>query len=653
MSDSSVNNSTPRFDDVEVRNDGALINALTGMGVRGKDSSMSTYSAQPRQLAQVELEALYYAAIPRRYVDALPEEMLRHIPTITLGGEDPEENQNKINAFEEELKYTNWPSALCEVMKLQRLYGGAGIVMLVDDGLPPEEEININKIRAIKGFVPLSRYELIPSEVTITDWRKPNHYLITTSQRLNPEQTDQYSNIKIHASRVARFDGLHLAWPQRSANTGWGLSVLQLIWDAYRRYEVALNGMEELGKQASLFVHSMPGLFQRIANGNESDLRKRLEANSLSRSIYGGIVVDNEENVEWLNNGLGGLAGATDPFIKDLQAATGWPESILMGTSPGGMGKEGRFEERVWASIVEKWQENYCREPISQMFTLMMAAREGPFKGKVPESWKVYFPSVFTQTDAEKVDIRMKAGQLDQIYVNLGILAPTEVRTSRFDGPEYSFETELNEDITEKMTVQADLAFESQLQNYQAQQAMQQQQAALGQAAMGGNDPAASAKQPGAPTPNGLGDAPSSTDGAPQATPPEGDSEGGIVLPDEVKKDSLDFYEAQGLRIRVTSIVGESKIGYLCMPDGQRVDTATPDSPLMIFGPNRTRAYKLYRSRFECDGLLHDGPYVTGFARMKTAKHAVSEFFPSQNMVGLSPINDAEAESLRAGWEAY
>lgn len=663
MADKSVNNSTPRFDS-EVRNDGALINALTGLGIRGKDAAMSTYAANPRMLSQRELEALYFDAIPRRYVDAIPEEMMRHLPTITLGGEDPDEDQEKINELEEYLKYTDWPSALCEVMKLQRLYGGAGIVMLVDDGLPPEEEINIEKIRSIKGYVPLSRYELIPSDVTITDWRRPDHYLITTSQRLTPEQDTNYTNIKVHASRIARFDGLHLAWPQRSANTGWGLSVLQLIWDAYRRYEVALNGMEELGKQASVFIHQIPGLFQRIASGNESDLKKRLEANALSRSVYGGIVIDTEEKVDWLNNGLGGLSGSTEPFVKDLMAATGWPESVLMGTSPGGMGKEGRFEERVWASIVEKWQENYCREPISQMFTLIMAAKEGPFKGKVPESWKVHFPSVFTQTDEEKVEVRTKVGQLDQIYVNLGVLAPTEVRASRFDGTEYSFETELDEDITEQMTVQADLAFETQLQNYQAQQAMQQQQAELGAAAMGGGDPAALATPPGAPTPNGLGGAPSPTGGAPQAAPATGETlnagmedtqedDGELLnaLKKVAKTDSLDYYKAHGLRIAVTHKVGDAQIGYICAPDGQRLDGQ--DQSLMIFGPNRTRAYKLYRSRFECDGLLHDGPYVTGFARMKTAKHAVSAFFPGQNMVGLSPIADAETESLRAGWEAY
>jgi len=37
---------------------------------------------------------------------------------------------------------------------------------------------------------------------------------------------------------------------------------------------------------------------------NESDLRKRLEANNLSRSVYGGMVVDVEEDLQFLNRAL-------------------------------------------------------------------------------------------------------------------------------------------------------------------------------------------------------------------------------------------------------------------------------------------------------------------------------------------------------------
>ena len=113
---------------------------------------------------------------------------------------------------------------------------------------------------------------------------------------------------------------------------------------------------------------------QRIAAGGEADIKKRLELNNMSRSVYGTVVLDTEESLENLSRNLTNISSATDPFVKQLQAVTGWTASILMGDSPGGLGKEGRFEERVWASLVEAWQ--------------------------------VDFPSVYTVTDEERADLQ-------------------------------------------------------------------------------------------------------------------------------------------------------------------------------------------------------------------------------------------------------
>ena len=77
-----------------------------------------------------------------------------------------------------------------------------------------------------------------------------------------------------------------------------------------------MSGLESMTSDADLFVHKIPGLFQRIASGNESDLRKRLEANNLSRSVYGGMVVDVEEDLQFLNRALSNIASATDPLDR-------------------------------------------------------------------------------------------------------------------------------------------------------------------------------------------------------------------------------------------------------------------------------------------------------------------------------------------------
>lgn len=600
------------------RNDGALVNVLSGMGVPSKDKTTATSVAANYFLTQGELEALYGNGIPRRYVDAIADEILRHRTTITIGGDDPGA-QDVISGFEEFLKATQFHAALSEVIKLQRLYGGAGLVLLIDDGLPEDQPVDVARIRSVNGYIPLSRWELIPEDFNITDWSKPSHYRITTSQKITAEQDGPYVNLRVHSSRVARFDGLYLPWRVRARNTGWGHSVLQLVWEAYKRYESALSGLESMTSDADLFVHKIPGLFQRIASGNEGDLRKRLEANSLSRSVYGGMVVDVEEDLQFLNRALTNIASATDPFIKDLQAATGWPASILMGDSPGGLGKEGRFEERVWASLVEQWQEVYCRTAITEVFQYILASREGPVRGKPPASWAVHFPSVFTQTDEEKAALRLQMAQVDAQYVNLGVLNAIEIRESRFGGTEYSIETSLNDAVTEQLVTQADASFQSTMMGYEAQaQALQ-------------NPPEASAPQDQPPA---------------DTTAPEPASA-------TKRRDVFDLYEAQGLRICVTHTEGVVRAGYLVGPDGQRTDSSA-SAPLMVFGPNRARSYRLYRARFDGpEGELIDGPYVTGFASMRAAKQGVASLFPRQNVSGLSPVPEGELEALRAGWEVY
>lgn len=604
------------------RNDGALVNALTGLGVPAKDKTTATKVGFNALLTEAELESLYTSGIPRRYVDAIGDEILRHRPTISLGGDAAVDNADMLTAFEQFLQSTQFHFALSEVIKLQRLYGGAGLVLLIDDGGQPEDPVELNRIRAIRGYIPLSRHELIPEDVSITDYSRPSHYRITTSQRITPDQTSGYVNLRVHHTRVARFDGLYLPWNLRSRNTGWGQSVLQLIWESFKRYETAMSGLESMTSDSDVFVHKIPGLFNRIAAGNEADLRKRLEANNLSRSVYGGMVVDTEEEIAFINRALSNIATATDPFIKDLQAATGWPASILMGDSPGGLGKEGRFEERVWASLVEQWQETYCRTPITEVFTYILASREGPTRGRIPESWAVDFPSIFTQTEKEEAELHQLKAASDIQYIQMGVLNALEVREARFGGTEYSLDTKLNEAVTQQIIATTDAQFQSQMAGYDAQmQALQQQE-----------QPALTEGEPAAPaTPQG--EAPADT----EAIIPRGDSI---------------YADSEGLRILVTHRQDNVVAGPLVGPDGQRIDTSEA-APLLLIGPHRTRARRLYRARFALDGALTEGPYTTGFNSMRAAKAAVQRFFPGQNVAGLAPVPEAEADAFRAYNEGY
>ena len=612
-----------------MRQDGALINALTGLGTT-KSKIETTRIGYTQLVSQTELETLYSYGLVRRIVDAIANECTRELTTIKLGAELDVDENDILPPFDEYLKQTYFHHALSEVVKYQRLYGGAGLLLLCDDGLQPDEPVDETKLRAVVDYIPLSRYELIPEDVTITDYSRPEFYRITTSQRLTEVQEQSYTNLRVHHSRVARFDGLWLPWHLRSRNQGWGQSVVGSILYALKKYWTAQDGLVEIAQDADLFVHKIPGLFQRIAAGNESDLKKRLEANSLSRSVYGGLAIDTEEEVDYLNRSLSGIKDALDPFLQEIAMALGWPMSILTGESPGGMGKEGRFEERQWAHLVEDWQQNYMLKPVTQVFDLILKSKEGPTAGIPPENWSVHFPSVFVETDKERAELRLTMAQVDAQYIQLGVLNPIEVRESRWGETEYNLETSLNEQVSNQLEASANAQFETQMLGYAAQtEAYQNPQGA-------------------------EGEAPNDSESPQGATTAGGNAATQTAQPQNARKtDSFEVYEPQNLRLRVTHDAGEgTKIGHPVGPDGQRLDGATT-APLMVFGPNRSRSYKVYRARFDVDGESVEGPYVAAFSSLRAARLATQRLYPRQNKVSLSPISDGELETLQISWGQY
>ena len=611
------------------REDGALINALTGLGTT-KAKIEHTRVGYGQILSQTELEQLYTYGLTRRIVDSVANECTRELTTIKLGAELEVDENEILPPFDEFLRQTYFHHALSEVCKYQRLYGGAGLLLLCDDGRLPEEPVDETNLRAITDYIPLSRYELIPDDVTITDYSKPEFYRITTNQRLTEFQEQTYTNIKVHHSRVARFDGLWLPWHLRSRNTGWGQSVIGSIYYALKKYWTAQDGLVEIAQDADLFVHKIPGLFQRIAAGNETDLKKRLEANSLSRSVYGGLAIDTEEEVDYLNRSLGGIKDALDPFLKEIGMALGWPASILTGESPGGLGKEGRFEERMWAHIIEDWQQNYMLKPVNQVFDLILKSKQGPTLGIPPENWAVHFPSTFVETDKEKSELRLTMAQVDAQYIQLGVLNPIEVRESRWGETEYSIETSLNEQVSNQLEASANAQFETQMLGYAAQTEAYQN-----------------------PQPQ-EGEVPNDSESPQGATTAGGDAGTQTAQPQNARKtDSFEHYDAHNLRIRATHDAGDGiKIGHPVGPDGQRLDGAST-APLMVFGPNRARAYKVYRARFDIDGESVEGPYMAAFASLRAARNACTRLYPRQNKVSLSPIPNGELESLQIAWGTY
>jgi hypothetical protein len=348
---------------------------------------------------------------------------------------------------------------------------------------------------------------------------------------------------------------------------------------------------------------------------------------------------------------LANLATASAPFAEYLQATTGWPASILMGSSPGGLGKEGRFEERVWSELVDQWQTVYCSEPVEQIFEYMLLSKEGPTGGKIPESWELVFPSTFSESPQEKATLRSTQAQTDSTEIASGVITPLEVRMNRHGGVEYSTETVLDDDVTSQMEMKAESTFQAEMTSIDAQMNQLQGLDPQGNPLPDPNAPppdgappgAEGGAAPGAESQQSQSETPPSS-GAPKAAKAAKPAAPAKAAKPKAKTDSLDppsapgtlRYDALGLEIAVLRTDSVYTLG-----------TTSGGQPVpVVLGPNRKRSHAIYRASLSSpEGASHSDSefetknvYITGFPTLSAARTGFAKFFPEYRMAPMTVV---------------
>lgn len=410
-----------------------LENSLTGMGT-SRDKSTYTKVATQRYLQEQELNDLYNVWLPRKVVDLIADEVTREGWQVVFGGKDAKAEE--VPGVEQALDDLETYYVFNEAIKTARHFGGCGIVLFINDGRDSEEPVNEANIQSITGMSVVDRWRLLPSAMDFARGtaNNPEFYVIYSEYG-----RDQMT---IHNSRVLRFEGLRIPYRDRQRNQGWGLSCLQPLYDSFRFYFSGMNSSASMLAEFDLFVHKVKGLANLLAAGKEAEVRNRLAANEMSRSIYRGMVIDAErEEVEFMSRGFGGVSEILKALKNDVVAASGIPHTLLFGESPSGLGATGRSEERDFAKLCHSYQEQHIKKPLQKLLMYLFKSKNGPTRGRVPRNWDVRFRPLFILNEREESDLRARTAATDLRYIQAGVLTPQEVAMSRFGGANYSIET--------------------------------------------------------------------------------------------------------------------------------------------------------------------------------------------------------------------
>lgn len=266
----------------------------------------------------------------------------------------------------------------CDTIKWARLYGGAIAVLLVD-GQKLNTPLNPDSVGPgmFKGLAVFDRWQVQPSLQNLVteygaDLGKPKFYdILPGAECLIGEQ--------VHYSRVVRLEGTRLPYYQRITENGWGLSILERLYDRVVAFDSTTEGIAQLIYKAHLRVIKIPQLREMIAMGGKSmeGVVAQLQMIRQFQSNEGLTVLDGTDEFEAFSYTFAGLDDALLQFGQQLSGATQIPLVRLFGQSPAGLNSTGESDLATYYDNIARQQDSVLRSGAGRILDLVHRSELG------------------------------------------------------------------------------------------------------------------------------------------------------------------------------------------------------------------------------------------------------------------------------------
>lgn len=435
------------------REDG-YVNLLNKYGTKQDNSEAYKFEREP-VIPDMQLTGLYEGnGLFSKIIDTPAEEALKH-------GFDLNLKSDELNAFvEDALDDLEWEERAATAIKWARLYGGALIVMLIDDGHGLEEPVDWEHIRSIDELRVYERSIVQPDYASlyqqdyggkgvgnrVSKFGQPEYYYVSSI----------YGSFKVHESRCLVFRNGVL--PEQTSNATylfWGMPEYVRIRRALRETVTAHTDSVKLLERSVQAIYSMKGLASLLTTDDgENQVLKRLQLVDTSRGLLNSIAIDSEgEQYDFKTFQFSGVKDVIDATCNMLSALTNIPQTILFGRSPAGMNATGDSDFESYYNFVEKIQRLMLKRNLRTLLDVVF--RAGIASGDVAEEpdYKLEFKPLWSLSDTEqaavdqtKAQTALVKAQTAQAYVDMQALDPTEVRRRLASDEEFDVEDIISED---------------------------------------------------------------------------------------------------------------------------------------------------------------------------------------------------------------
>ncbi len=378
----------------------SLSNFVARLGV-GQPNLLagSSYDFHPISRMSQLLEWAYRSSwLVGAACDIIADDMTR--AGIQLNSDtDPDDIEQLHTAINELHLWQN----LADTIRWSRLYGGALMVMQIDGQDMATELIPESVgLGQLKGFMVVDRWMLNPSYHELVmdygpEYGQPKFYEIVQTAPFMPQQ-------KVHHSRCIRIDGLTLPFRQKIGENGWGMSVIERLYDRLVAFDSGTMGAAQLLFRAYLRVYKVEGYRTLVGAGGALTERfmKTMDLMRMLQSNEGLTVIDAKDEMESMTYSFAGLPETLQMLGQQISGALGIPMTRLFGQSPEGMNATGESDLKLYFGMIKATQEARLRQPLTKLFDIVWRS---VLDDEPPDTFNFEFRSLDEPNEVEKSEL--------------------------------------------------------------------------------------------------------------------------------------------------------------------------------------------------------------------------------------------------------
>lgn len=386
--------------------------------------------------------------VVRRIIDVVPEDMCKAWYRL-----ESQIQPDFIDRLAKMERQTNVKAKILEGLKWGRLYGGAAAIIMIEgheEILDQPLDYDTVMPGSFKGLLVVDRWSGISpkgqlvTDPSSTEFGLPSMYQVT-SEAIQ-------GTIQIHHSRLIRFIGRELPFWERQAETYWGASEVEHVFDELKKRDNTSWNIANLVFAANLRVLKMSDLGQILATGNErarQDLYNTVQAQNWLMNNFSMYLMDKDDEFDTKQYAFSGLSDIYENIMMDVAGAAEMPVTKLFGRSPAGMNATGESDLQNYYDSIETKQEAYLRPALSKLLPIMCVSEFGV----IPDDLDFRFNPVRRSSDTEKSDLASKVSEAVIKVFDAGLVSQ---RTSLKELRQSSDMTGLWSNITDEDIENAD-----------------------------------------------------------------------------------------------------------------------------------------------------------------------------------------------------